>query len=100
MNRKGARFARAAYFEVFVGYPGLPGTLCSDAGQSCCIIGQVPDRECTMLRSIPWDVYAAGAIAGAVALGAIFDPAPAIFIVIYLGLCAYIAVQTFSSELE
>jgi hypothetical protein len=35
-----------------------------------------------MLRSIPWDVWAAAAIAVAVALVAIFDPAPAIFLVI------------------
>jgi hypothetical protein len=41
-----------------------------------------------MLRSVPWDVWAAEAIAVAVALVAIFDPAPAVFIAIYLGLCA------------
>jgi uncharacterized membrane protein len=51
-----------------------------------------------MLRSIPWDVWAAAAIAVLVGLAAIFDPAPAIFIAIYLGLCAYIAAQTFGSE--
>ena len=51
-----------------------------------------------MLRSIPWDVWVSAALAVAVAVAAFFDPAPAIFIVIYLGLCAYIAVQTFGSE--
>ena len=52
----------------------------------------------TMLRSIPWDVWVAVAIAAAIGLAAFFDPGPAIFIFIYLGLCAYIAVQTFGSE--
>jgi hypothetical protein len=52
----------------------------------------------TMLRSIPWDVWAGAAIAVAVALVTIFEPAPGVFIVIYLGLCAYIAAQTFGSE--
>jgi hypothetical protein len=51
-----------------------------------------------MLKSIPRDVWIATAIAVAVALAAFFDPGPAIFIFIYLGLCAYIAVQTFGSE--
>jgi hypothetical protein len=52
----------------------------------------------TMLRSIPWDVWVAAAIAAVVALAAFFDLSPAIFIFIFLGLCAYIAVQTFGSE--
>ncbi len=52
----------------------------------------------TMFRSVPWDVWAAAALAVAVALAAVLDPGPAIFIAIYLGLCAYIAVQTFGSE--
>ena len=34
----------------------------------------------------------------AVGLAAIFDPAPAAFIVIYLGLCAYIVVETINGE--
>jgi hypothetical protein len=55
----------------------------------------VPYARGTMFRSVPWDVWAAAALAVAVALTAFFDPAPAIFIAIYLGLCAYIAVQTF-----
>ena len=48
-----------------------------------------------MLRSIPWDVWVAAAIAVAVALVAFFDVGPAIFIFLFLGLCAYIAIQTF-----
>ena len=51
-----------------------------------------------MLRLIPWDVWAATAIAVVVGIAAIFDPAPAIFIVIFLGLCAYIAAQAFGNE--
>ncbi|HEX3338732.1 MAG TPA: hypothetical protein VHT68_06100 [Pseudolabrys sp.] len=51
-----------------------------------------------MLKSIPWDVWLAAAMAVAVALAALFDWGPAIVIAIYLGLCAYIAVQTFGSE--
>ncbi len=51
-----------------------------------------------MLRSIPWDVWVATAIAAVVTLAAFFDLSPAIFIFIFLGLCAYIAVETFGSE--
>ena len=51
-----------------------------------------------MLRSIPWDVWVAAAIAAVVALAAFFDLSPAIFIFIFLGLCAYIAVEAFGSE--
>jgi hypothetical protein len=51
-----------------------------------------------MLKLIPWDVWIAAAIAGAVALAAFFDPGPAIFIFVYLGFCAYVAIQTFGSE--
>ena len=51
-----------------------------------------------MLRSIPWAVWVAAAIAAAVALVAFFDVVPAIFIFLFLGLCAYIAVQTFGNE--
>ena len=51
-----------------------------------------------MIKFIPWDVWAALALALTVGLAAIFEPAPAVFIVIYLGLCAYVVVETFSSE--
>jgi hypothetical protein len=53
-----------------------------------------------MLRLIPWDVWVAAALAVGVTLAAIFDPAPVIFIAIFLGLCAYIVLQTVSSELR
>lgn len=51
-----------------------------------------------MLKFIPWDIWAAVALAATVGLAAIFDPAPAVFVVVYLGLCAYIVVETFRSE--
>lgn len=53
-----------------------------------------------MLKFLPWDIWAAAALAAAVALAAIFEPAPVIFILVYLGLCAYIVVETFSDELR
>jgi ABC-type transport system involved in cytochrome bd biosynthesis fused ATPase/permease subunit len=51
-----------------------------------------------MLRSIPWDVWIAATLAVVVAIVAFFDPGPAVFIALYLGLCAYIAAQTFGNE--
>jgi len=51
-----------------------------------------------MLKILPWDIWAAVALAIAVGLAAIFDPAPVVFVVIYLGLCAYVIVKTFNSE--
>ena len=51
-----------------------------------------------MIKFIPWDIWAAVALAIAVGLAAIFKAAPAVFVVIYLGLCAYIIVETFNSE--
>ena len=53
-----------------------------------------------MLRLIPRDVWVAAALAVAACLVEFFDPAPTVFIVIYLGLCACIVVQTISSELD
>ncbi|HEY6700510.1 MAG TPA: hypothetical protein VI137_06775 [Pseudolabrys sp.] len=53
-----------------------------------------------MPRLIPWDVWVAAAIAVALGLAAIFDLSSSIFIVIYIGLCAYIAAQTIGNELE
>jgi len=58
-----------------------------------------PAQEGTMLRLIPLDVWAAAAIAVVGCIVEIFDPAPAIFIVIYLGLRAFIAAQTIGDEL-
>jgi hypothetical protein len=51
-----------------------------------------------MLKIFPWDIWVAAALAFAVALAGIFGPTPAAFIVIYLGLCAYIVVQTINDE--
>ena len=53
-----------------------------------------------MLRSIPRDVWVAAALAVVVCLVEFFDPAPTVFIVIFLGLCAYIVVQTISGDLD
>jgi hypothetical protein len=47
-----------------------------------------------MIKLIPWDIWAAAALAAGVALAGIFDPTPAAFITVYLGLCAYIVVET------
>jgi hypothetical protein len=53
-----------------------------------------------MIKLIPWDIWAAAALAAGVVLAAIFDPAPAIFAMIYLALslCAYVVIESFSSE--
>ncbi len=52
-----------------------------------------------MLRSIPWDVWVAAALAVAVALVAVFETAAGAFMVMYGLLLAYIAVQIISDEL-
>ena len=39
-----------------------------------------------MIKFLPWDVWAAGLLAAGVVLAAIFDPAPIVFIVVYLAL--------------
>jgi MFS superfamily sulfate permease-like transporter len=51
-----------------------------------------------MLKLIPRDVWVAAALVIVVCLLEFFDPEPAIFVAVYLALCAYIVVQTFSSE--
>jgi hypothetical protein len=51
-----------------------------------------------MIKLIPWDIWAAAALAAGVVLAAIFDPAPANFAMIYLALCAYVVIESFSSE--
>ena len=51
-----------------------------------------------MIKLIPWDIWAAVALATGVVLAAILDPAPAIFVMIYLALCAYVVIESFSSE--
>ena len=45
-----------------------------------------------MFRSIPWDIWVAVSLAGAVAVFS--NLGPAIFLVMCLGLCVYIAAQT------
>jgi hypothetical protein len=64
----------------------------------CC--RPLPDRmkKGVMIKFLPWDIWAAMALAITVGLAAIFDPAPAVFIVVYLGLCAYIVVGTVNGE--
>ena len=58
---------------------------------------QVPDKGwALMLKMLPWDIWAAAALAAGIVLAAIFDPAPAIFIIACLALCAYIVFKTFS----
>jgi len=57
----------------------------------------VPDKGwALMLKMLPWDIWAAAALATGVLLAAIFDPAPTIFVIACLALCAYIVVETFS----
>ena len=51
-----------------------------------------------MVKLIPWDIWVAAALALAVALAGIFGPAPGAFIVIFLGLCVYVVVQTTKGE--
>jgi|RhiMethySRZTD1v2_1073278.scaffolds.fasta_scaffold658577_2 hypothetical protein len=47
-----------------------------------------------MIKLITWDIWIAAALALAVALAGIFDPVPVIFVAIFLGLCAYVVVET------
>jgi hypothetical protein len=51
-----------------------------------------------MVKFIPWDIWAAAALALAVALAGVFGLTPAAFIVIFIGLCAYVVVQTIKGE--
>ncbi len=51
-----------------------------------------------MLKLIPWDVWIAFAIVIVDVLAAIFKLAPALFIAIYVALCAYIIIETFRNE--
>jgi hypothetical protein len=60
--------------------------------------GARQNEKGVMIKFFPWDIWAAVALAITVGLAAIFDPAPAVFIVIYLGLCAYIVVETVNGE--
>jgi hypothetical protein len=51
-------------------------------------------KEGTVFKSIPWDVWAAATLAVTAVLAMIFEPAPAAFIVGYIFLCTYIVVET------
>ena len=51
-----------------------------------------------MLKTIPWDVWCAAALAVAVVLVPIFELMPAVFIVVYVCLCAHIGVQVVGDE--
>jgi hypothetical protein len=51
-------------------------------------------KEGAVFKSIPWDVWAAATLAVAAFLAMIFEPAPAVLIVVYIFLCAYIVVKT------
>jgi hypothetical protein len=53
-----------------------------------------------MHKLIPWDVWVAGAMAAAIALFAIFDPAPAIFTGAGLAFVAYMVVEILDGELS
>jgi hypothetical protein len=52
-----------------------------------------------MLKSIPWDVWVAATVAAVVALLALFDPGPAMLVVIYLFLCAYVVVSVIDDKI-
>ena len=52
-----------------------------------------------MLRSIPWDVWTALAIALALCLS-IFEPLPLVLGALYFAVCAYILFETFFKELR
>ena len=55
---------------------------------------KAPRKEGAVFKSIPWDIWAAAAIAGTIALAMMFEPGPALFIVGYIFMCAYILVET------
>jgi hypothetical protein len=51
-----------------------------------------------MIRLITWDIWAAVALALVVLLAGIFDPMPAAFIAVFLGLCAYVVFETIAGK--
>lgn len=53
-----------------------------------------------MYKQIPIDVWIAAALAIVVCVLEFFDPIPAIFIICFVGLCVYIAVQTITNEID
>lgn len=51
-----------------------------------------------MLKTIPWDIWAASALAVAVALTALFDPHHAILTVIFIFVCGYIVAKVINGD--
>jgi hypothetical protein len=51
-----------------------------------------------MLASIPWDVWVAAILAAAVALVGVFGPGLATLIALYISICTYIIVESFTRE--
>lgn len=51
-----------------------------------------------ILKSVPWDVWVAIALAVGVGLTAIFDPEPAVVLAVYIALGGYIVVEIVSKE--
>jgi hypothetical protein len=51
-----------------------------------------------MIKLIPWDIWAAAALAVIVLLAAILGPTPAVFLAVCLGLCAYVVIETIKDE--
>lgn len=49
-----------------------------------------------MFKVIPWDIWAAAILAVIVILAMIFDARPAVFIAVYISLCAYVVIETFT----
>jgi len=53
-----------------------------------------------VLKLIPWDVWIAAVCASAVLLVILFELAPGLFMAIYIALCIYIGLKTFSAKVE
>ena len=51
-----------------------------------------------MLASISWDVWAAAILAAAVALVGVFGPGLATLIALYISICTYLIVESFTRE--
>jgi len=52
-----------------------------------------------MLVTIPWDVWAAAALAAVLALLGIFGPTLATFIALYVSMCTWVILEIFFSEI-
>ena len=51
-----------------------------------------------MLASISWDVWAAAILAAAVALVGVFGPGLATLIALYISICTYLIVESFTRK--